>query len=111
MSLIFDAARDVWREMHDDYRTDLDRRIRAADEACHGYLVNRRGRAAGITPDSLFQGPADRAYRYATRELIDHWKDHPRVTLAQFEAEWIAARGDNVWDIVEVAAYPTGGDG
>lgn len=92
MSRIFQAARLMWREMHDAYTEELDRRIREADEACHGYLVNRAGKAEGIDSEELFKGSVERAYRFATEELVAHWGQHGRMTLAQFEAEWLSNR-------------------
>lgn len=93
MSLIYETAGDLWNRMKRDYDAELERRTAQADEVCIGYLVNKAGRSKGLTARDLFTGPADRAYRYATRELIDFWQAHPHITLAQFEAEWLFTRG------------------
>jgi Phage minor capsid protein 2 len=72
----------------------------AAEDATNGYLVNRAGQAAGISPDELFTGPAARAYRYASDELKAFWREHPRVTQAEFVAR---ATGTNTRDAVKAA--------
>lgn len=102
-SRIYDIAGELWTAMKADYEDELERRLAAADEACTGYLVNRRGKDAGLTSRDLFTGPADRAYRYATRELVDHWSEVGRLSLAQYEAEWLDSRGG--LEAYAVAAY------
>lgn len=92
-SPIYAAAAELWHAMKADYQDDLERRFREADDATHGYLVTREGRAKYISGHSLFTGSAARADQYASRELKDHWITHPRVTLAQFEREWLQSRG------------------
>lgn len=109
---IYDLAGDLWRAMKADYQAELERRIIEADTATIGNLVNRAGRAHGISGPTLFTGPEARAYRYASRELLDHWEDHGRLSLAQFEAEWIATRGGlEAYVAAAIAHYePTTGD-
>ncbi|MDN3056188.1 phage capsid protein [Streptomyces sp. SRF1] len=68
----------------------------AAEDACRGVLLNRKGEAAGIDPVSLFSGPARSAYAYASEELKRWWGTHPRKTQQQFVAE---ATGQNRRDI------------
>ncbi|MFI9203326.1 phage minor capsid protein [Streptomyces sp. NPDC053048] len=68
----------------------------AAEGATNGYLLNRRGQAAGIDPGSLFTGPARIAYAYASDELKAFWRAHPRKTQQQFVAE---VTGQNMSDI------------
>ena len=93
MSMIYDLAGELWHVMKADYEDALNQSITEADEACHGYLVNKAGKAEGITARDLFTGPASRAVKYATRELFDYWQTHPRITLAHFEREWLFSRG------------------
>lgn len=90
---IYEAAGLIWKAMRADYEDELERRIHAADEACHGYLVNEAGRTAGVSGESLFRGPEARAWRYASRELADHWAECPRLTLADYEQQWLIAQG------------------
>lgn len=56
----------------------------AAEEATKGNMLNRAGQAAGISDRSLFTGPESRARRYASEELLEHWRTHPRPTGAMF---------------------------
>lgn len=93
MSAIYDFAASLWAAMRSDFEAELDRRFTAADNACNGYLLNKEGKAAGIDARSLFTGPVDRAYKYASRELIDHWTAHGRITMTHFEKEWVDTRG------------------
>lgn len=92
MSAIYDMAGSLWHSMRADYEAALEREFQTADDACHGYLVNRQGKAAGITGRSLFTGSAARAYRYASRELLDYWQENDRLTLDRFEQQWLDAR-------------------
>lgn len=58
-----------------------------AAEACRDRMLNRRGMADGIDPYSLFMGSHARAYAYASEELIEHWRTHPRPVFEEFERE------------------------
>jgi hypothetical protein len=87
VSLIVNAF-DEWRECRAEYDAVLYAQYERAAEACNDALVNARGRARGVDPISLFMGPAVRAYAYASEELIEFWRSHPRVTYAMFEAQW-----------------------
>jgi hypothetical protein len=66
------------QERHEHVAREID----AAEAATRGSLVNARGRALGISERSLFTGSEDRAMRYASRELINYWQEHPRPTAA-----------------------------
>jgi len=58
-----------------------------AEQATNGYLVNRKGMARGINPRSLFTGSEERARRYASEELLEHWQTHGRPTAAMFRGK------------------------
>lgn len=88
-SATFAAAIDAWRECREAYALHLEAAYERADRACRGVLLNHRGRLAGISSESLFLGPRTRAYAYASDELRDHWTEHPRVTFAEFERQWV----------------------
>lgn len=62
-----------------------------AEEECRGRLLNRRGRDAGISSLSLFEGQEARAMAYASEELRDHWRTHERPTFQSFEHQWFEA--------------------
>lgn len=93
MSAIMDAAIALQATMRDEF--ELYRHAlyeRAADE-CRGVLLNARGRAQGIDPYSLFVGPAVRVAAYGSEELVEWFKANGRVTVDEFEANWLDARG------------------
>lgn len=92
MSLLIDQAFADLRECRAEFDLVLWSRYEAAAEACRDRLRNARAERAGIDPVSLFLGPAIRAYAYASPELIEHWEAHPRLTFAEFEAQWIRNR-------------------
>lgn len=67
MSAIYDMAGSLWHSMRSDYEAELEREFTAADNACHGYLVNRQGKAAEIySPDRLHEHTNMRAENYWT---------------------------------------------
>lgn len=64
----------------------------AAESATRGNLLNKRGRAAGIEPFSLWQGPESRAMAYASWELAEFWQKSPRCTVQRYRDQLAAAR-------------------
>lgn len=58
-------------------------------EETGGVLVNAAGRQKKINGLDLFTGPSARAYKYASEELIEWWQVHPRLSLEQYEAQWV----------------------
>lgn len=91
MSLISDGFA-AWRQRREEYDLALYAQYVRAEAATNACLLNERGRARKIDPLSLFMGPAVRANAYASEELIEHWRTDPRITFAQFERQWSAAR-------------------
>lgn len=73
--LVRSAYRDHTRQSYQD-----------AEAATNGYLVNKAGDAAGVHPATLFTGPEVRARKYASRELLDYWQAHGRLTVDDFKA-------------------------
>ncbi|OII60868.1 phage capsid protein [Streptomyces sp. CC53] len=69
------------RALYDEY---VYRQYLAAEDACRGYLLNKKAEAAGIRPETLFSGPARIAYARASDELKEWWKEHGRLTQAEF---------------------------
>lgn len=98
MSLIFARAAAEYRTMRAEYETVNINAHAAAESACNGVLLNRRGKLAHVDPESLFKGTHARAYAYASAELVEHWTKHPRLTVAEFERQTL-----EVWT-EEVAA-------
>lgn len=97
MSLAFENALQQWRDCRAEYEDALLAQYIAAADECRGALVNRKGQAKGIDSISLFMGNRTRAYCYASEELVEYWQSHPRVTFADFERQWIAAREHEPW--------------
>ncbi|NQD40568.1 hypothetical protein [Glutamicibacter halophytocola] len=92
--LIYSIAAELWRDMKADYTLRLDASFHQADNDCHGHLLNKAGRDAHISAWELFRGSETYAYRYASRELVEWWALHGRLTLSAFEAQWLNGRGD-----------------
>lgn len=91
MSIIAEAFA-LYRECRTDYDHHLEHAYAQAEHATNGALLNAEGRARGVDALSLFMGPASRAEKYASEELIEYWRTHPRVTFARFEQQWAAQR-------------------
>ncbi|MFJ2353367.1 hypothetical protein [Glutamicibacter sp. NPDC087673] len=96
MSLVFALAADLHREIQAAYRAQIENDFRAADDACHGYLLNKMGKALDLDAFSLFTGSETRAYKYAAPELVKHWAERGRLTRAAFEAQYLAALGETM---------------
>jgi len=56
----------------------------AAEDATNGNLLSAAARAAGVSPLSLFSGPARIAHSRASEELKAWWSEHGRLTQAEF---------------------------
>ncbi len=57
-----------------------------AETVTRGQMRSKEGRAANIDERSLFVGPEARARKYASRELLDYWQQHGRMTVEDFKA-------------------------
>ncbi|MFC8495324.1 phage minor capsid protein [Streptomyces sp. NPDC057235] len=72
-------------EIREMYREHIYLQMLAAEEYTNGFMLNRKAHAAGVTPTSLFSGPAHIAYARASEDLIRFWEEvSPRITLAEF---------------------------
>ncbi|HUR07004.1 MAG TPA: phage minor capsid protein [Nonomuraea sp.] len=76
------------------YAEWLDQMYERAEQATNGFLLNSEGRATRINERSLFSGPASRARKYASEELLRFWADTPRLTLTEFRAQWLGRESD-----------------
>lgn len=54
---IYEMAGIIWAEMRADFDRALEARYAEAEAATNGYMVNRLGRAAGVTGYDLHTGP------------------------------------------------------
>jgi hypothetical protein len=91
MSAIFDKAKQDWAEMRDEWDRYVEVTYNMALEDTNGVLINRLGREKGIDGYSLFTGPLSRARKYASEELLEFWNQNGRMTMAEFEANWVSA--------------------
>ena len=89
MSAIFDRASQQWKDMRSDFERHTDAAYAKALEACCGVLVNKEGIAERVDGYDLFTGPAIKAYRFASWELQQYWAENPRLTMNDFEAQWV----------------------
>ncbi|MEV0410307.1 phage minor capsid protein [Streptomyces sp. NPDC050448] len=89
------AAREAYsrKEIREMYREHVYLQVLAAEDYTNGFMLNRRARAAGVDPFSLFSGPAHVAYARASEDLIRFWEEvSPRVTLTEFTEQVTGAR-------------------
>lgn len=89
MSAIFERASQQWAEMHSEFERYVEASYNKALEACGGVLVNTEGKAQHVDGYSLFTGPAIRAYRFASWELQQFWAENPRLSMNDYETQWI----------------------
>ena len=60
----------------------------AADEACRGHLLSRRGQAKGVDPwPALWTGPQATADAWASYELQEFWQANPRITVTEYQRQ------------------------
>lgn len=90
MSTIFARAAEQWSEMQRDFLSYRDDAYWQALEATNGVLVNAEGRAQHIDGYTLFQSARRYSEKYASEELLAWWEANPRLTLKEFEAQWVS---------------------
>ncbi|MFF8095694.1 phage minor capsid protein [Streptomyces sp. NPDC016675] len=88
------------RALYDEY---VEQQYLAAEHAL-GFLLNKTGLSKKVDAGSLFRGPARIAYAYASDELKDWWREHGRLTQAEFIEQvtgkpqrWAAGARENLW--------------
>ena len=88
------TARDKvrWAAVHAAWQEWRDAQVSAAEAECRGQLLNKAGRAAGISVWTLWSGSPAQAARYASEELLEFWGKNPRLTVSEFRAQQRAAR-------------------
>ncbi|MEU7891702.1 phage minor capsid protein [Nonomuraea sp. NPDC049152] len=88
------SGEDIDETVRRLYAGWLDQAYNRAEAATNGFMLNAEGRAAGINERSLFSGPASRARKYASEELLRWWADNPRLTLTEFRAQMLGRESD-----------------
>lgn len=77
------------------YQEQVHLQYLAAEQATNGHMLNAQGKAQKDLPAvSLFSGTSARANKYASEELRDYWREHPRVTFAEFKAATLGRPSD-----------------
>jgi hypothetical protein len=67
--------------------TETERIYLDAERETKGYMLNRRGREAGIDERTLLRGPESRVRKYGSEELLNYFEDNPRPTEAYFRGD------------------------
>lgn len=92
-----DHAREMKRinrsNKDEEYRLYLEGQWVAAEEATRGNMTNKKGRARGIDPRSLWTANDATRARYASEELRAYWDAHPIVTRREFGSAAAQASG------------------
>jgi predicted GH43/DUF377 family glycosyl hydrolase len=92
LSPIFAEAARKWQEMSLEFMAYVDDAYNKALEATAGVLVNAEGRAKHIDGYILFRSNRAFSQKYASEELKEHWENHPRLTMIEYEKQWMEGR-------------------
>lgn len=66
----------------------------SAEADTRGNLLSKEGKTAGIDPVELFSGPAARARKYASEDLLRWWADNGRTTFTEYRAQVLGREAD-----------------
>lgn len=80
--------------MNHEYLRHVDYQYLQAVQHTNGVLLNQLGKVDRIDGFSLFRGNTERAHNYASEELLEFWQQNPRLTLREYEDQWITGRLD-----------------
>ena len=92
MTTIFQYAAQLWAEMRRDFEDYLESEYQRAEEFTNGVLLCPGSRSQ-VDAYSLFIGPEKNAFKHCSEELKDYWAQHPRMSLSDFEEQWLSTRG------------------
>lgn len=81
-----DARRDYEDRLAFDYAR--------ANEQTKGELLSRRGKAAGVSAESLFRGPLSQVEPFASEELRSYWARNGRMTWSAYRYEVLGRDSD-----------------
>lgn len=79
-----DRAKGRRASKAEEYRLYLETEWTAAEAATKGNMLNKRGRAKGIDPRSLWTANERTRAAYASEELRLYWNTHRIVSAAEF---------------------------
>ena len=77
-----------------DFMSYVDDAYAKALEATAGVMVNAEGRAKHIDSYILYRSNRVYARKYASEELLEHWASFPRLTMAEYEVQWLSGNLD-----------------
>jgi hypothetical protein len=77
-----------------DFMSYVDDAYNKALEATAGVLVNAEGRAKKIDGYILFRSNRAFSQKYASEELLEFWGTTPRLTMAEYELQWMSGNLD-----------------
>ena len=78
--------------MRSDYLGHVDAEYDKALEACCGVLVNKAGKEQHVDGYTLFTGSVNRAYKFASEELVEYWGKNDRLSLEDYELLWMSGQ-------------------
>jgi hypothetical protein len=84
------ATLPLRRELQAEYDLLLQAHIEQAEQATRGVMLNARAVAAGRSIGELFRVNTATANAWASEELREFWRTHPRPTFVQYEAHRLA---------------------
>lgn len=88
-----ERARGRRASRNEEYALYLEHAWTKAEADTKGYMLNKRGRAAGIDPRSLWTANERTRAAYASVELRQHWDQHPIISASEFRSEAGQHRG------------------
>lgn len=77
-----------------EYEDQIAYEFERAHEETRGSLLSKRGRAAGVSTETLFRGPLSQVEPYASEELRSYWARHGRLTWSAFRFELLGRDSD-----------------
>lgn len=94
MSAIFRHAALQYRAMRAEFDLVLEAAYAKAEAGTGGAMLNARGRSEGVDAYSLLMGQWRRVELYGSPELIEHFEQHGRPSVSDFETSWMNDRGE-----------------
>jgi hypothetical protein len=86
-------ARGRRESRSEEYRLYVESEWTAAEAATRGNMLNKRGKAKGIDPRSLWTANDATRAAYASEELRRYWNDHRIVSASEFHSAAEQHRG------------------
>lgn len=75
--------------MRREYEHYLDSHMQQAMHETNGVLLNSRASARCVPERTVFLSNSRYANAHASPELKDFWSRNPRMTLSDFERQWV----------------------